>query len=206
MAHFSGVLARLLLMLITAASLAACGAPNSGDASFERISAAAYVPSGAPKLTLITVVNNNTGAGGHSALLVSGTQQVIFDPAGSFIHEDIPRRGDVLYGMSPAWVQGYKSAHARSTYHVVTQEITVSPEVAAQALKMVRENGAVASAFCANATSGILRQLPGFEDIETTFFPVNLQEQFDNRPGVRTDRYYENDEGGVVDGIVAAQL
>jgi hypothetical protein len=187
------------------AALAGCAVPSGNTATPEEIAAAAYVPEGPPRLALVTVVNNSTGAGGHSALIVSGSQQVVFDPAGSFKHDAIKERGDVLYGMTPGWLAAYKSAHARSTYHVVTQEITVSPDLAERALQLVQENGAVANAFCANATSSILRQLPGFEDIAVTFYPVKLQEQFEQRPGVKTRKYYENDAGDVVDGIVPAQ-
>ncbi len=157
-------------------------------------------------MTLITVVNNRTGAGGHSSLIVSGSQQVIFDPAGSFQHEDVARRSDVLYGMSPGWVAAYKSAHARDTYHVVSQKIPLTAEQAAIALQLVQTNGAVPSAFCANATSSLMRQVPGFESISVTFYPVKLQDQVEMLPGVKTDKYFENDAGDVVDGIVGVAL
>ena len=112
----------------------------------------------------------------------------------------------MLYGGTPAWLQAYKSAHARSTFHVVSQEIPVSPAVAERALQLVTSNGAVPGAFCANATSGILRQLPGFERIGSTYYPVTLQEQFEALPGVTTTKYYEDDEGDVIDALRAQQL
>jgi hypothetical protein len=188
------------------ALVAGCAATSVLDSSPERARAVAYAPPGPPKLTLVTVVNNRTGSGGHTALIVSGSEQVVFDPAGSFKHNLVPERGDVLYGMTPSWIASYKSAHARSAWHVVTQEMQVSQTVAEQALKLVRTNGAVAGSFCTNSTSKILSQLPGFENIRVTFFPVNLMDQIAQRPGVVTDKYYENDEGDVRDGIVAAQL
>lgn len=197
---------RLIMVLALLAGLAACAAPSSLDATRARVAAVAYVPSGPPKLTLITVINNRTGGGGHTALMVSGSEQVIFDPAGSFIHEGLPERGDVLYGVSPAWFAAYKSAHARSTWHVVTQEIDVTPAQAEQALNLVRNNGSVAGSFCTNSTSRLLQQVPGFENIKVTFYPINLMEQVAARPDVRTEKYYENDEGDVRDGIAAAQI
>lgn len=187
------------------AFLSACAAGAVNDASPEEVARAVYVPAGPPSLTVKTVVNNKTGAGGHSSLLVSGSQQVIFDPAGTFRHEDVVERGDVLYGMSPAWVAAYRSAHARNTYHVVSQKIELTPAQAEQALQLVQSNGPVPSAFCANATSSLLRQIEGFEDIKVTFYPVKLMEQIAQRPDVVTDRYYENDEGDVVDGIVGVE-
>ncbi|WP_299969843.1 hypothetical protein [uncultured Roseobacter sp.] len=185
--------------------LAGCATTSPNEVTVEEAAARAYVPAGPPKLTLFTVINNTTGQGGHTALMVSGSQQVIFDPAGSFQHPLVAERGDVLYGMSPAWVQAYKSAHARSTYHVVSQEIAVTHAQAARALQLVQQNGAVGSAFCAHSTASILRQVPGFEGIETTFYPVRLMRQLEQRPDVVTDRYYENDAGDVRDGIRAAQ-
>lgn len=200
------MITRFTLVIACCLAIAGCAGVSSDDASVEEVRAAAYVPQGVPKLTLVTVVNNNSGAGGHSALIVSGSQQVIFDPAGSFQHERIKELGDVLYGMSPAWVAAYKSAHARSTYHVVTQEIDVTPEQAETALRLVQTNGAVGSAFCANATSSILRRIPGFEQIAVTFFPIKLMDQVAERNDVVTDKYFENDAGDVRDGIVGAQL
>lgn len=195
---------RVFCLLSLMVAVSACAVSRPFEASEERVAAAAYVPKGPPKLTLFTVVNNSSGSGGHSALMVSGSQQVIFDPAGSFNHYDIPKRGDVLYGVTPGWIAAYKSAHARSTYHVVTQEIEVSPQEAELALQLVRNNGAVPAAFCANATSSILRQIPGFEGIKTTFYPVNLMEQVAQRPDVVTEKYYEDDDGHITDGIVGA--
>lgn len=195
---------RVFWAVLAMVALVGCAAPRPDDATPEEIAAARYVPGGSPKLTLITVVNNSSGSGGHTALMVSGSEQVIFDPAGSFQHPDIPKRQDVIYGVTPGWFAAYKSAHARSTYHVVTQEIAVSPVQAETALQLVKGNGAVGSAFCANATSSLLSRVPGFEDIDVTFFPVRLQEQFAQRAGVVTDAYYENDAGDVLDGIPTA--
>ncbi|GFE52219.1 hypothetical protein So717_39720 [Roseobacter cerasinus] len=196
---------RIFAMLAVLAALSACAAPSPFEVTAQEAAARAYVPEGPPKLTLFTMVNNTTGAGGHTALMVSGSQQVIFDPAGSFQHELVAERGDVLYGMSPAWVQAYKSAHARNSHHVVSQEIVVTPEQAERALQLVMQNGSVGSAFCTNSTSSILRQVPGFDGVRVTFYPIKLMEQIAGRSDVVTDRYYENDAGDVLDGIEPAE-
>lgn len=196
---------RALMMVIALGLLAGCAITSPFEASPEKIAASVYVADGPPKLTVFTVVNNTSGAGGHSALMVSGSQRVIFDPAGSFYHADVAERGDVLYGITPGWVQAYKSAHARSTYHVVSQEFVVTAEQAETALQLVLANGAVPGAFCTHSTSSILHQVPGFEDVKTTFYPVKLMNQLEQHPGVVTNKYYENDAGDVRDGIVAAQ-
>ncbi len=197
---------RLLTGLAVVALVAACAADNSPDSPPEAVAAAAFRDTGPKTLTLFTMINNRTGSGGHTALMVKGSQTVVFDPAGSFRDPRVVERGDVLYGMSPNWVQSYKSAHARSTFHVVSQEITVTAEQAERALQLVQSNGAVPGAYCANATTSLLRQIDGFGSIEKTFYPVKFMEQFGTLPGVRTTKYYENDEGDVIDAVRAAQL
>tara|TARA_R110002020_G_scaffold358559_11_gene571034 strand:- start:4456 stop:5055 length:600 start_codon:yes stop_codon:yes gene_type:complete len=191
-----------LALTLSVAVLAACSQKGK-ESPTDAIASAVYINQGPPKLTLMTMVNNRTGSGAHTSLLVESTQSVLFDPAGSFEHERIPERGDVLYGMSPDWVEGYKSAHARSTFHVVSQEFSVTPAQAARALQLVEANGPVPSAFCANATSSLLRQIPGFESIKPSFYPEKLMEQAEQMPGVKTTRYYEDDEGNVRDGAAA---
>jgi hypothetical protein len=182
------------------ALLAGCAADTGGDDTIEQIAAAAYDAPGT-SITLFTMVNNRTGAGGHSSLMVNGSQQVIFDPAGSFRDPRVAERADVLYGITPGWVQAYKSAHARESHHVVTQEINVTPEQAEKLLQLVQANGAVPGAYCANATSGILAQVDGFTGIKQTFYPVKLMEQIALLPDVKTMKYYEDDSGNVLDGV-----
>lgn len=186
--------------LLCASILAGC-AEKGKESPQAQIEAAAYQNGGQPKLTLITMINNRSGAGAHTALLVQGTQSVMFDPAGSFEHEKIPERGDVLYGMSPQWIQIYKSAHARSDFHVVSQEFNVTPAQAARAMQLVQARGPVPSAQCANATSAILQQIPGFQSVKQGYYPLKLMEQVEQLYGVKTTRYYEDDEGNVRDGI-----
>ncbi|MEX0339313.1 MAG: hypothetical protein AB3N11_09770, partial [Arenibacterium sp.] len=90
------------------------------------------------------------------------------------------------------------------TFHVVSQTVRVTPEQAEVAYRLALSNGPVPGAFCANATSGILRQVPGFESIRSTFYPNNLQKQFAKLPGVMTDKYYEGDSADLQDGINAS--
>lgn len=185
-------------------ALAGCASspqkPNADAATLER---AAYSDPSSPSMTLFTMVNNRTGKGGHTSLMVNASQRVIFDPAGSFKADVVPEFNDVLYGITPAVLQAYRGSHARSTFHVVIQEVALTPEQAAAAYHLVTTNGRVPGAYCANATSALLAQVPGFESIDRTFYPVNLQEQFGALPGVKTERYYENDSEDLHEGIAA---
>ena len=195
---------RLLAGLTALTLLAACANDTGTDSPTEAVQAAAFRSSAPPSLTLFTMVNNRTGNGGHTALMVNGSQRVIFDPAGSFRGSRAVERGDVIYGITPGMLQAYKSAHARSTFHVVSQEIPVTAAQAEQALRLVQSNGAVPGAFCASATVGVLNQIDGLPSFRSTFYPVNLMEQLAQVPGVRTDELFENDEGDIVDGVRAA--
>jgi len=192
-----------ILILALCAALAGCAAPQRPDADPETIARVAYRDAGQPSMTLITVVNNRSGQGGHTALMVNASERVIFDPAGSFYADVVPERQDVLYGISPSVFQAYRSAHARETFHVVTQRVALTPVQAQTAYQLVTGNGRVAGAFCANATASILRQIPGFEAIEMTYYPVKLQEDFATLPGVVTDKYYENDSEDLKAGLAA---
>ncbi len=168
---------RIFSAILMMSSLAAC-AVNKDNASDEEIRSVAYSGGGQPKLTLYTMVSNDTGSGAHTSLLVNGSQTVAWDPAGSFRGNGVVARGDVVYGMSPKMVDYYTRYHARETYHVIIQELNVSPEVAEQALRTVTGYGAVPQSQCALSTSAILRTLPGFEGISSTYYPKKLYEQF----------------------------
>jgi hypothetical protein len=198
---------RILAGLIFVAFLAACSSqPPSAQASDEIIAQTAYREAGPATLTLITMINNGSQAGAHTALMINGSQRVIFDPAGSFRNERVPRRDDVLYGIRPAVLAAYKGAHARSEYHIVLQTVEVKPEVAEQAIRLAIARGSVGDAQCAASTIALLMQLDGFSQMSSTLFPKRLMNNFATLPGVQTEKYYEDDEGTVLDGIAKVQL
>lgn len=198
---------RVLASLIVVAFLAACStAPAGPQASDQTIAATAFRAQGPATLTLITMMNNNSQSGAHTALMINGSQRVIFDPAGSFRNDKVPRRDDVLYGIRPAVLAAYKGAHARAAFHIVLQTVEVSPQVAEQAIRLAMARGRVASTQCAASTIGLLQQLDGFSGISTTLFPKRLMENFATLPGVQTEKYFEDDEGTIVDGIAKVAL
>jgi hypothetical protein len=181
------------LALLAATSLAGCTA-QSVWAPDDVVARATYRHAGPPALTLYTMVNNRTGAGAHTSLMINASQRVIFDPAGTVKHTSIPERNDVLYGITPEIKEFYARAHARKTYHVEIQRIEVSAEVAEMAFQMVKANGAVPSAKCALTTSTILSRLPGFESISPGWYPNKLADQFARLPGVVETSLFENDD------------
>ncbi|MCU0907542.1 MAG: hypothetical protein MUF73_08875 [Rhodobacteraceae bacterium] len=171
-------LAALLLPLL----LAACGTAERTWAPDDEVARAVYRHDAPPSLTLVTVLATRDGSGAHSALVVNApSQRVLFDPAGSFRTDILPERNDVIFGMTPRALEIYADYHARVTFDVVLQEFVVPPEVAERALMLVQAHGPAPQATCANAVSGILRQLPGFDDAPATWFPRRLMDWADSR-------------------------
>ena len=158
-------LGRLVLWLGLVLALASCGA-ESVVASKEFVDRARYVHSGPPSITLYTVVSNTNNSGAHSALLINGSQRLIFDPAGTWHHPNLPERNDVHYGMTPRMVDFYVDYHARETFRVYEQTVMVSPAVAELAIQRAEAYGAVAKAQCTRSVTDILRGLPGFESVK----------------------------------------
>ena len=187
------IFVKLFGALCIALALSACVKPAEW-ASDEAITKVQYRDPGPTKLTLFTMISNSNGSGAHTSLMINGSQRVAFDPAGSFRHEDIPTRDDVVFGMTPYLTDVYTRFHARETYHVIVQELDVSPEVAELALQKALAYGPVSKAHCARSTSDILSGLPGFENIRQTYFPKKLSEQFAQYKGVTSERLYEYDD------------
>ncbi|MGY3437834.1 MULTISPECIES: hypothetical protein [unclassified Marinovum] len=196
---------KLAAAFLGLALLGACGATSDRSRydDPELVARAAYRHDGPPALTLYTMVNNRTGSGAHTSLMINGSQRVIFDPAGSVQHSSIVESGDVLYGITPRIEDFYARAHARETFHVVIQRIEVPAATAEKALQLAIANGAVGQAFCSQSTSQLLKQLPGFEGINATFFPVSLSEQFGNLPGATTRVLRETDADDKSQAIAA---
>lgn len=165
----------------------------------EDVARVAYSHDGPPRLTLFTMINNTSGNGGHSSLMINSNQRIIFDPAGSFKHPTLPERNDVVFGITPQVADVYTRYHARQTWHVKVQELDVTPEVAARVSQLALNYGAVPSAMCAQSTSSILAQVfPN--QVSTTWYPVKLAASFATVPGVRQQvlREFDDDDNGKV--------
>ena len=183
---------RAVLALLALLNLAACGA-DSVWATDEQVQQARYVHDGPNAITLFTVINNRSGAGAHSGLMINDSERIMFDPAGTWNHPRIPERNDVHYGITPRIVNFYIDYHARETFRVVEQTVVVSPGVADLVARRAKEYGAVPKAQCANSISSILRGVPGFEPIRNTWYPNRLMEDFAKIPGVTGRVIYDED-------------
>ncbi|MFN3953655.1 MAG: hypothetical protein ACK4LQ_04320 [Pararhodobacter sp.] len=182
-----------LLALVTLVLLAACTKPAVW-APDEAVLAARYSHPGPTEIWLYNVVSNESGRGEHAALLVNGSQRVLFDPAGSWQHPQAPERHDVHYGMTDRMVFMYTYYHARRTHHVRLQRLEVSPGMAERIITLAEQAGPVPDAQCARSIALILRQFPGFEDLPVTYYPNTLSDAFAALPGVREERIFSDAE------------
>lgn len=194
---------RLLLCLIALLGLAACGAEPKW-APQEQVDAVRFVEGPPTYITLYTVVNKRTGSGAHSAILVNGSERLIFDPAGTWYHPKLPERNDVHFGMNDKALAFYIDYHTRITYDTIEQKIYVSPEVAELVIARAKAYGAVPKAMCTQATSSILRGVPGFESLPQTFYPKKLSAAFGKLPGVTT-RVITDDDDDNNHGVLLVQ-
>lgn len=194
-------------LIASGVALSGCGGPAeplwAPEAEVQR---RAYTASGPPTITLFTVINNDSNAGRHSGLMISGAERIMFDPAGSFYHPHAPERNDVHHGFDETVLKVYIDYHARETFDVLIQEIEVTPEVAAQAAQAAQSYGAVPKAQCSLAIGRVLRQVPGFESMPVGYSPNALSRRFAELPGVTT-RTVTDDDADANHGVlfVAAQ-
>ncbi len=172
-----------------------CVNPNAGTALPAEIAASRAANPEPASITLLTVINGRSDFGEHSALLINGSQQVIYDPAGSFRHSQLPRRDDVVYGITPRYAAYYNSYHARFGYYVKVQKLEISRAQADAMIAAAIERGSVPKLWCATAISDVLNDFPQFAAIKPTFFPGAIMKRFAEVPGVVTSEVRENDIG-----------
>ncbi|MBF9043249.1 hypothetical protein HKCCE4037_07925 [Rhodobacterales bacterium HKCCE4037] len=179
---------------LVALALAGCAGESVWD-SDEAVAQAFYAAPGPSTVTLITSINTRNGSGAHSALLIDGAQRLLFDPAGNWHNPGIPERNDVLFGMSPPYMEYYLAFQSNGVYEAHMHTVEVSPEVAAQLSQAVQAYGAVPPAYCSRSITSILSNTPGFTSISPSFYPARTMEQFAQLPGVR----YQLIEGTISD-------
>lgn len=184
---------RALLALLAALALAGCEIYT--PATPEQIAAARYVSPEPPSVTLFSMVNEASGRSEHAGLLINGSQQVLYDPAGTFTHPDLPRAGDIHYGMTPRFVDYYERYHARFDYFVEGDKIPLTRAQADQLIANAQAEGQRMKMTCSLAVADVLRPVPPFEGVTKSIFPEAIREDFKRLPGVSTSYVYENDIG-----------
>ncbi len=192
------------LALLALVALGACSTAEPVWAPDAAVAQARYVAEPPRSITLYTVISNRNDSGAHSGLLINASEQVLFDPAGSWQHPRIPERNDVHFGITPKMIAYYIDYHARETFRVVEQTIVVSPEVAELVKQRALAYGAVPKAQCSNSISKILAGVPGFEGLQSTWFPKKLSDSFGALPGVKS-RTITDDDADSNHGVLILQ-
>ncbi|MFT3974302.1 MAG: hypothetical protein QM699_12880 [Amaricoccus sp.] len=184
---------RAIIALAAVSALAGCEVYK--PATPEAIEAARYVSPEPPSVTLMSMVNESSGRSEHAGLLINGSQQVLFDPAGTFTHPDLPRAGDIHYGMTPRYVDYYERYHARFGYFVEADKVPITRAQADQLIANAQAEGQQMKMMCSLATADVLRPVAPFEGVTKSVFPEALRKDFERMPGVGTTFVYENDIG-----------
>jgi len=188
-AAFRGALVAL------AGALMLAGCEIYEPASPEEISRASYVSAEPPSVTLVSMVSTRTGKSAHSALLINGAQRVLYDPAGTFQHPDLPRRGDIHYGITPRFLDYYERYHARHSHFVHSQTVYVSRATADQVLANAKAIGPTPKMLCNTAVANALRPVSPFTEVRPTISPEASRRAFALIPGV-ADSYVREDDIG----------
>lgn len=196
---------RILLCLAALLALAACGGSAEPKwAPDDLVARSHYTAEGPASITLFTVLSNRNNSGAHSALLINGSERILFDPAGTWRHPALPERNDVWFGMNDKMVAFYIDYHARETFRVVEQTVTVPRAVADQIAARAKAYGAVPKAQCARSISYVLSGMPGFEAIGRTWFPKKLMEEFRGVPG-STEKVIRDEDADDNHGVLLVQ-
>ena len=191
---------KFIIFLSVSIFLAGCATKKISWAPTDKIQSVTFKNNKPASITLLTMINNHTGVGGHSALLINANERILFDPAGTFIHPQIPERHDVLYGISDAALERYVDYHARPSIHVVMQKIEVDPKIALDISEKVQNYGPVQDMMCSFAISDILSKNKIFRAIPKTIFPKNTMNSFANLKVDKTTiiyDYFEDDETNI---------
>jgi hypothetical protein len=184
---------RVILALAALAGLAGCTDPTS--ASPEAISQARYVSGEPPSLTIISMKNVSSGSSEHTGMIINGTQQVLYDPAGNFRYAAAPRAGDGHYGMTPTAIKAYESFHARSDYFLKIQTVPITLETADELIARAQQQGVTRQMFCSVSAGEVISDVAPFQNAPVSMFPTAIEKYFDTVPGVVTSTFYENDFG-----------
>lgn len=187
---------RVFCLMAMAALSAACA--QEVNASRAEIASVRYVADEAPYIALLTMVNDKSQRGAHSALLINASERVIYDPAGTFAHSTLAEKGDIQYGVTDQALQFYKRYHARDSHFVHTQKLNVSAELAEAVLRRAQLQGPSPKMFCTINTAQILQDIPQFSFIKPGFYPEGLRKQFATIPGIENSYLRESDHGKLV--------
>ena len=188
---------RVAVSMLFVALTAACSAVEVG-APPEQIAAASHVSSEPPYVSVVSMVHRQQESAAHTALFINASQRVIYDPAGTFQHRNMPERGDIHYGATDRMIDYYERYHARFSHYVHVQKIPVSAATAEAVLRIAQARGPSPKMFCTVDTVAVLNAVPEIPRFSSSFFPEHLRRQVARLPSVQNRYRYEEDRGKTV--------
>lgn len=180
-------------MVALAMGVAACDGARRGPAPDPVPAAARFAHGGPTSVTLLTVKNVQAGMGDHAALLIEGSERVLYDPAGAFELPGVARRNDVLFGITPEVEQIYLGFHARATHDVIARTLPLERPDADALIALVEARPPAAPGFCAIRAGSALRSVPGLEGLSRSPWPRALGQSLAAKPGVTNRRITATD-------------
>lgn len=175
---------RLFLLGASALGLGACKR-DYRRATLDEVRAAYYFTGKPPTIALLSMINERKNTSEHAGLLINGSQRVLYDPAGGFKARNVPRRGDINYGVSDAVLLAYSDFHYSFGNVIHVHELDVPLSSADTAIRSAETTGEARMLQCATHISTTLERVPGFEDVPFALSPDKLMRYFAARPGVR---------------------
>lgn len=179
-------------LLVVTMSVSGCAALLFGGFGSE---GPGYAGSGPSKLRVAIYEPRRAFLVPHVSIIIhSPDEHLIYDPAGWTPDPRGHRIADVTYSITPdverAFVLrlppesrqiGVGSRAKPESWDLFLFDITVSDDVARAAARLARDRPAAPVSGCAFGASGLLRQLPGFEDVRTCLLPSELRKQLEAR-------------------------
>lgn len=173
------------LLTVFSVALAGCAALFMGVAGSE---GPGYAGDGPSKLRIAIYEPQRPLLVPHAAMVIHAPEgHLIYDPAGWTPDPRGHRRVDVTYSVTPeterAFLLREEAPMALTVLQSVVQpeswelylfEAEVSDEVASEAARLARDRPALPKTGCAFGVSTLLRQLPGYEDINPCWLPSTL--------------------------------
>jgi len=146
-------------------------------------------PGPTPMLTLLTVRAEVPDTGNHSAMMVTGAERVIFDPAGSFGGTGVAVHDDIISDVSEPALDLLLAFQTPDGFVVVRHDLPVTPKVPSLALTQFAQRPATTSGGCAYGIAEVLGGLPGFPGFDGLMMPDRVIVRFAALPGVRETVY-----------------
>lgn len=181
-------------LLASLVALAGCAAASSDELA-EIARTVSYHPTDAqPSATLIVSQEKNGGGGVHAALMITGSEQLIYDPSGSYHNSRTRRVGDVVYGVTPKVVEEFALHQADYRHDAVLHQVPISHDLAEALLRRARAHGGSLPGFCASNISDVVGRAGPFAGVRDTMWPSELSEDFGRIEGVETRVVTDEDD------------